>query len=283
MSSPAPIAIAPVLSSATTASLHEGYNKAAIALNNAAVSLLSRGLYQDAVATFKEAIKFMRSVTVHAATEDRNCAQAIASEEEIRRALDCALKRGLCVAVTEGGLTIDSPIFHIISSQFNPTRVQHTLVVWAGNTSHVEYPMTIDPIDFEDCDGDDAHFQSGVILYNYGIAYKCLATVTANAGTTIEASHQDIFQAKAHRIFRLTIALLAKFDENVRDNIRTYLDGRCLVLKIFLTHNLIQSSSQFNGRSEYYEHLQTMERLQELVEALRAVLPSADDIVARAA
>ena len=150
-----------------------------------------------------------------------------------------------------------------------------------STSSHVKFPVTIDPIDFEDCDEDDVDFQSGVILYNFGIAYDCLAaTAEHNPG----ASFKKLLQVKSYRIFQMTRSLLSKLSQNDGDDTPNFCTmTKHLLLKTLLTHNLIQASIQLDLQFESQEHRETMKDLLLFMEDQQRMLKILERGVAEAA
>jgi hypothetical protein len=261
-----------------TVGLLEGHHKAAIALNNTAVSLLARGRYSGSLATFKDAIKFMGNVTAPA--EVRSAAEEITGEE-IRLALYHAGKRTSLGGISNSaGELKNGPVLKIVSSQCNTASIYAALTSCTHSTSrHVAFPMTIDLIDFEGCEDEDSDFHSGVILYNYGIASECLASTTTPSNN---ASVREI-HVNAHRIFKMASALLTELYQNDWDNTPTYFASKLLLLKTFLTHGLIQTSIKLDLQSEYEEHCKTMDGLLRVMGAQQLKLPVVDHCLAAAA
>jgi hypothetical protein len=149
--------------------------------------------------------------------------------------------------------------------------------------------MTIDPIDYEACAGDDVGLHAAVVLYNYGIAHDCMAatldwsttdkspTLPSNDGTRL----QHTIQNKALRIYQLTMAVLSKV--HAEDASPSYVGSQSLLLQAFLTHNLIQVSIKLNLQFEYHEYCAAMERLVQLLDIQQLLLPAANGAVAAAA
>ena len=275
--------ISTFLTGADAVSLRESRHKAAIALNNAAVSLLIRGFYRDAVDTLKDAIQFMKIAAVP--VEEQNGAEEI-SAEETHLAFNRSWKRAAVCGTSTNACQdcfTNRPILQVISSQYNSTSINEAVASCTqSSTRRVCFPVAIDPIDFEGSDDDDIEFNSGVIMYNYGIAFDCLAAAV-NPTTNDAYDHQKLIQAKAHRLFQITGALLFKLYQDHQDNIPTYEAGRLLLLMTLLTHNLMQASINLNMQLEYHEHCQTMESLLQLMEFYQFMLPNAGNNIATAA
>lgn len=276
------------------------YHKAAIALNNAAVSLLVRGFHRYAVDTFSDAMKCMRIVTVSSDDfSDSESSRGICCMEEVRSILDRSAKRtALSFKIGVGVVgpietNTASPHLCAVSTQCNPTSLYEALTDCAQCVATPQaFPMTIDPIDFHessDQDEEDFGFHSGVILYNYGIAHGAMAQIVV-ANDNVAANHiaRRRIQAKAHRIFQLTKALLSKIDQRTDHNSTARLfefsSSRTLLLCTFLTHSLVQSAIQMELPTEYEEYRRSMSGLWHLLSSVhRLLLPIADPTRAAAA
>jgi hypothetical protein len=257
---------------AGTATLQDCKHKAAIALNNNAVTLLVRGCHHEALATFKDSMKLIKS-----ASRDRTDPVSHSTAEDIRLALHQARKRTTrCKNTTGPNASTNGLMLQVVSSQCNTASIYAALSSSRGDTLNVAYPLTIDPIDFEDSDDDDIDFQSCVILFNYGIAYNCLAV-------TSDDSVKTLLQEKSYHMFYMTSVVLSKLYQNVQADALTYAASRLLLLKTFLTHSLIQASIKLDSQFEYEEHCKTMEGLLRVMGVQQLILPLADHCLAAAA
>jgi hypothetical protein len=265
-------------------------HKAAIALNNAAVSLLARGLYQDAAVTLEDAVVLMGSAVVQA--ESPQATFASVTGQEIKGALDrVSLRTALYNdSAAAAHSRLDSPGMYrpklqVISSQLNPTRVYETLTSCTDAASvKVSFPITIEPIEFERCTVDEMNFESGIILYNYGIAYDCLASACLEAATHRDdlALHSRL-QNKAYHYYQCAGMVLHKIDQDVYENAPIAMTSPLLLLRTVMTHNLLNVAIQLNLQPEYAEFSYAMMILLHFVEAQHAFLPIEDHIVAVAA
>lgn len=218
-------------------SLRDVNNKAVIALNNISVSLLVRGSYREALATVKDAMKLTKSTATHD--------EGLITAEEIHLTLDRARKRSaLCGETASTGALAYAPLLHVVSSQDSTLNICARLAMWKYSALqlHVFFPMTIDPIDYQDCDNDDVEFHSAVILYNFGIVCACSM---ANART----------DDKSYRIFHLTNALTSRMSQSIWERASICFANRVLLLTSLSTHNLFQALSVQGDQSlEYQAH-----------------------------
>jgi len=146
--------------------------RAAIALNNIATTLMQRGDYVDCIATLKDALNITRG--------------AIDIEQALQRA-----QTALSHQSSEIHCGVDGhPVVHIVSSQTNPIHVGESLLC-KGDGDRALYAISIDLASVED--GDTPEVEAFTMLYNYGIAYSCLA---------LYCRDEDSFRRSAYSIFQ---------------------------------------------------------------------------------
>jgi hypothetical protein len=272
-------------------------HKAAISLNNAAVSLLVRGRCSEALETFEDAVKVLDVASLQDSYPHSETSQLWS--EQVRLTLERASKRtALCSTIpplcqneasttattaTERGL----PTLKVISSQCNPARIYETLTSCVDTASlHVAFPMTIDPVDLETCTSEHVSFEIGVVLHNYGVAYDCVAAKLAVPQSLLspeDVNFRSMVQAKAFHLFQWSSALLAKLDLESHHIMPACLASQLLLLRTVLTHNLINDSIVLNLDFEYREYCLIMQSLLQLVEAQHLLLPINDHHIAAAA
>jgi hypothetical protein len=268
------------------ATIRDDQHKAAIALNNTAVSLLVRGFHKESIATWKDAVRIMRSATsISDGTDDGISTFA---KNETSRALDQACKRTahamkVVPVGSLGGVTASTNL-QMISSQHSPKRVYDTLTSCEDCSSlQVAFLVTIDPVDFESCTSDDLTFEAAVILYNFGVAYSSLATEAEDSLTHDARFFYDI-HARAHHIYLMAERLLSKFDQDlVGANAAPSMEYQLLLLRTILTHNLLNASIAMSLHLEYDEYSISMHYLLQLIEMRHGLLPFEDPAIAAAA
>jgi hypothetical protein len=278
-------------STAYSVCLRDGeFHRAAIALNNSAVCLLIRGFYQDALHTFQAAIKLIMYIA------DSNESEAVQAQDTIDELLRLPLQRAWQRAAFPRGNQCDilpsaSPegacIVKAVSSEYNPAALNEAVAICAHNRNGTfKFPMTIDPIDFEGI-GDllnDVDFHSSVLLYNCAVAWDCLAAATAaRKDSSAQASRQEC--GRVYHLSQLSTSLLIQQSQNYLEKValNSYAIERILMLRIFLTHNLIKASIDLDLPLEYQVHCQNMDELIPLIEAGQRLIPIAEDSAARAA
>lgn len=267
---------------AGSVSLQDGKLKAAIAINNNAVSLLGRGYFREALVTFKDSVQLMRSASLNVEGQAHHPAAEAISAEDLRSVLDRTWKRAAqCKDTACHAALEDGPDLQVVSSQHIPHTISPALTSYThGCASYVAFPMTIDPIDFEDFDDNDVDFHSGAILYNYGIAHECLAEGSVHNG---DDSLKKLLQGKTYCIFQMANALLSELSRKVGEATATSFPTKLLLLRILLTHALIQASAQLDLPLEYEEHSTNLQRLLYMMAFQESAIPMADHCVAAAA
>jgi hypothetical protein len=237
------------------------HHQAAVALNNAGVSLLLRGFCRDAMETIRDAIQIMKSVVAHGVEDGSS--DGLISDLDIDRALRRKSQRcayyNMPDTVGKYSEMTNWPVLYEISSQDAPTRVYGALASRNHvGSSYAAFPIKIDPIDSASSCTDDIAFQTGAMLYNLGVAHVCMAAVGA---WDRDASFQELMQAKARRTFQRATSLL----------------------RMILMHGLLDLSIYLNSTVEYNEYTQAIHYLLRLTEFHHHLLPIGEDIVARAA
>jgi hypothetical protein len=266
------------------AMLRDRSRKAAISLNNAAVSLLVRGYAREAAETFEDAIRLIfasrKEEVTMASTE---CAWG----ESIQQALNRAHRRSaLASKSVVPNDTSQWPVLQVISSQSNPARVYDTLTACRDTASlRVSFPMTIDPIDCDSYSQDDVNFEAGIALYNYGVAHDCAiaSSVVANLD---DAYLRETIQAEAYRIYQWAYSTIATVDQNQCTRCKSSsccTTSRLLLLQTALFHNMIHASILLNLQAEYHVYCGSMANLLHTVERKQAAMPMLDNAIAAAA
>jgi hypothetical protein len=268
------------------ATIRDDQHKAAISLNNTAVSLLVRGFHKESIATWKDAVRIMRSATSRSNDTDNGISTV--AKDETSRALDQACKRAAhamkVAPIGSFGVVPASTNLQIISSQHSPKHVYETLTSCKDCSSlQVAFLMTIDPVDFESCTSDDLTFEAAAILYNFGVAYSSLATEAEDSMTDDTRLFYEL-HARAHRIYLMASCLLSKFDRDIIGATAAHsMVCQLLLLRTILTHNLLNAAITMSLHSEYDEYSISMQYLLQLTEMRHRLLPFKDPKSAAAA
>ena len=270
---------------AGTVCLRDGKHKAAIALNNDTVSLLGRGYYREALDTFKDSMQLIRSASMHM---EEAVFQEEISAEDIHIVLSRSWQRAAqCKnTVSQQAAFKNSAVIQVVSSQYNPTSIYTALTSYTkrnSSTLYAAFPMTIDPIDFEDWDENEVDFQSAAILYNFAVAYDCLAVEASQSGND---SLGKTLQEKTYSVFCMANGLLQKLTtRHVGEQafVMTCFATRLLLLQTFLTHALVQACDKLDLQLDYQVHCENLEHLLHTIAVQQSMLWMADHGVAAAA
>jgi hypothetical protein len=322
-----PQPLAPQRPTCPTLSLQELKHKAAIATNNNGVTLLNRGYYRQALETFQDSMKLMKSARGHLEstlpTASFKDDLSVGDVETLvrrswKRCAECCSGHNPATVTTmvdsHGGQLpqqIPLPILQTISSQYGHEGPSMAFTFCTFLSSlYVAFPMTIDPIDFPDNQDPQSatqqhrrsmeyQLESAVLLYNYGIAYDCLAIMAARSG---QRALETLLREKTSRIYPMADALVQIVARNISPKPSTYtadtttgtlqcvyhnnratLLPRCLVIHGFVTYNLIQTCIQRNLPRLYRAHCRALDELLDLLAAHEQCLPTRDHHLAAAA
>jgi hypothetical protein len=224
--------------------------RAAISLNNCGVTLLSRHLWCEAIETFKDAIRLMKSV----ANEQGG---TVVSEQEMHSALHRAWQ-GTALAFSKSVKVVECPILKVISSHTDPATF---------SPEDTKFLVTIDPIDVEDWDSDGTVIESSIILYNFGLAHSCLGSVSGCC--LANAKLQDNF----YGILQLTHTLA--FNLVRKALCQSRLCTPIMLINKLVLVNLMQISGHIDpdASEEYYGSLH---ELLVLIQAYQKMIPVDD-------
>jgi hypothetical protein len=178
------------------------------------------------------------------------------------------------------------PTISLISTEFDPSSFHNALATATTTTaSSTESKVTLFPflMDLSTCNLRNSNndesataplevdFYSSVVLYNYAIAYQCLAQTV----TTVTAA--AYFQRKAQRILSLSSHLL---DLQLRDEWGLpkiqCTDGRILQLQAFVTYQLMQMCVVYNLAVDYYHFCAKLEEVLLSIDILERLLTTRD-------
>lgn len=268
-------------------------HRAAISLNNTAVSFLASGNLAEALASFEDAVKIMDLAECQKAATPNESAWN-ECEREFRlalfrlnhRASKCTMiskvSSSTCIPVCARTLC---PILQVISSQCSPARIYDTLVTCAN--LDVSFPVVIDLLD--DCENMGSSFEAAVVLYNLGVTYDAAAATMAASFHTVEYVTAPMIlakatmQTKAFDMFQWSSALLATLElESTRPH-SPLLNSRLLLLQTAVTHSLINVSIASHRDSAYHGYCHVMSILLNLVGEQHNALPINEHHIAASA
>jgi hypothetical protein len=201
--------------------------RGAINLNNCGVTLLSRHLWYDAMDTFKDATRIMKSVV--------NQRGGTVSELDMQLALDRAGQR-TSIAFPSTTQVHQGPTLSVVSSQCDPAILYSC---WSSNDCNHDTKLLVVTIDPIDCDGWDTDFtdlESAFILYNFGIANSCVGS--ASGGGLSKTNLQDC----SYRILQLTHTMAFKLFRKALN--RADLCNPTMLINMLLMISLMHMSSR---------------------------------------
>jgi hypothetical protein len=178
--------------------------RAAVSLNNLAVTLLERQCYHQAMETFKDAVSALKASTMPSTTS--------------------------ASAVTKGFRRIYSPKpqrlismhLEVLSSENMSSAA--ALSLNEGPSSSRAYLVRLDQVDIDDMMERGPDIESACILHNFAVAYLCMSQVTANdcrglkfrnAALKLFSASQSLLESRCHSsiddedLFDLVICLQA--------------------------------------------------------------------------
>lgn len=211
----------------------EAARRGAINLNNCGVILLSRRLWCDALDTFKDAMRLMKSTTNEQGE----------SERDAQLALHRAWQR-TAIEFHPATQARQGPILRIVSSQCDPDTVE-SLSSHEGAQDDTKFVAMIDPIDFEEWDTDATDLEAACILYNFGIAHSLLSFVSGCDYAS------KMLRDNSYRILELTQPLAFQLFSKALN--KTHLCIPIMLINMLIAVNLMHMSSQNNPvASEVY-------------------------------
>jgi hypothetical protein len=238
--------------------------RVAIALNNMGVSLLERGCYDLARETFQDAVCVMKEVFASSSRQQEEPGKrplsASTLDDKLQKA-SCNLshtssfeaahnsKIDLCVLTEEESATVIGAA--LCQELLSASSLTTTFLVRMegkldqGCASHLD-------------------ISSSIILYNYGNAYKCLAT-TAETAACAKQFCQGAFQ-----LFQLSHSLLEK--TNLQDDDEGDLELFVPIMSILILQNLVSFAlilgMECEAQTYYSQLLHQQEYLKEVMDLL---------------
>jgi hypothetical protein len=162
--------------------------RAADHLNNTGVSLLQRSCYRQAVLTFADAmslIKIASSRPIEVYASYQGIAPVQLREEyfnEIQIKLRKAAQR-LANPIPSTVDISDEITIKVVSDDESPT------TFYRGCLTNAAHLLRVEPVESEAPSKHDLAVQSSVLLYNYGIAYRCLSSLSASVEDMKKLDH----------------------------------------------------------------------------------------------
>jgi hypothetical protein len=245
-------------------SINAYHLKAVAHLNNIGVSLLQRHCYYQAMRTFSDAVSITKLMC---STECR-----ITSEQEHAIGVQDKVREASQRFSNPKPLTVAKKIFlEVLSDSESPA------VFYLGNShslANIAYPVRMELGDFETPSKNDLAVASSVILYNQGLAYRCIASLHRpdQCAETLDKA--------ALRAFKIAHSALLSHDAFLVENDTQTQFHRFLLLSLLMLHHLTELTHRQGSECEHNYCSNCLDRIRHEIMKLVAVEPN---FLARAA
>jgi hypothetical protein len=233
-------------------------HRAAISLNNTGVALLERRCYRQGLRTLSNAVAVMNAAFRR--IEEQKGGDEVSPADEphygINTMLHQATQRLAYPEILVENRTLSHYDLKVLSDYQNPSVLQeqpnhYTPSISPSPTSSthctISYLLRIEALD---CEAPTKHIydlQSSIILYNFAIAYRCMADVTDD----LHSKHELLVAAM--QLFHLSYSILTTASESHLEGKLGDLPLRRLILTATLVlQNLVQLSALL-GLDQYGE------------------------------
>jgi hypothetical protein len=237
-------------------------HRAAIALNNMGVSLLERRAYRQGMETLKDAVLVMKRVLRPASISQgfgKTPNSACNAEAKIHRA---SKRMATPQPIVPSTVSIDA-ISH-------GATVSHRSKVHRGSSYPLSSPLRIEATDLVSREDRDSDLESSIMLYNFGLAHLCMATL---AKTPIK------FREGALKLFNMAYSVFAILCDQVGHGIREDM----VLLAAATLDNIVALLTQMGKHSEANASDQELARLGRAIQEFQGRNPLLEDQIAAAA
>jgi hypothetical protein len=191
--------------------------RAAIALNNMAISMLERSCYNQAFATLQDAVSAVKlAVKPHRDCNDQQRVTKILEDANCRASRPDVSSRAIALTVVShdaGPSSTDSPPQKLSTSATSVIRIE------------------TDDVDL--LESEDYELTTAILLYNLGCAYLCLAHISDNSSLARKQ------QGAGMKLLKVSRSLLARQYNSCED---PFLMCYVVCLNILLLQTLVQAS-----------------------------------------
>jgi hypothetical protein len=246
----------------------------AIALNNMGVSLLERDCYEQAMETFQDAVCVMKEISTSSSRQQEEPRKRPTISASI---LDAKLQKASCNLSRTSFEAHNSKInFCVLTEEESAAVIGAALgqELSSASSSTTTFLVRMEGKLDQGC-ASHLDIASSIILYNYGSAYKCLATIAETAYCAKQ------FCQGAFQLFRLSHLLLEKTnlqDDNEGD-LELFVPMSILILQSLVSFALILGMEC--EAQTYYSHL--MYQQEYFKEGMYLLLAASIQIAAAAA
>jgi hypothetical protein len=219
-------------------------HRAAIALNNMGVALLERRAYRQGMETLKDAIFVMKRVLQPPSISSQGVGKTPHPTSYAEAKIYRASKRMANPRPVPSDVSID------VASQCSTFshRSYSGSVLHGGSSSPLSAPLRIEATDLVALDNRDSDLESSIMLYNFGLAHRCMAKF---AKTPIK------LQEGALKLFNMAYFVFATLSEHEGHIIKEDM----VLLAAATLNNIIALLTQMGKHSEANESDQELARL----------------------
>ena len=242
--------------------------RSSVYLNNAAVFLLERRCYRQAMETLCDAMSVMKDTVL--LVEQKRILDPIASQKDIAHKLHKAAQRLSSPKPSSASMANDFIVKVIpddesalVAANLFYSRVclmrDHSTSLFTRSKA-VTYLVRMEPREQQEV----SHYavDAAICVYNYGQAYKCLSELKSSADSSLLAG--------AHQLIHLALALLSSLDKDGRAVYE--LDGDCSSMNLtfnramLMTAMSLQHLLEFSSSEEQFNYYE--QRLQSILPLL---------------
>jgi hypothetical protein len=240
--------------------------KAAVHLNNTGVSLLQRRCYRQAMKTLSDALSIMKAVSsrLDASSTEAPTLQGKEFSTDIQGKLRDAAQRLASPRPSTAEMCKNISV-QVLSDDSSPTAVEPSLLGEACDTgspcSQVIYLIQMEPADFEVPNEKDAAYESSTILYNYGMAYRCLSSLSTSIPFTPKLDNG------AFQMFYLAYSTLLTH-HGMDQRLMSAQFSRIILTALLSLHHLVDLAHQFGRESDRHGYFIRLRDLQNSIRRL---------------
>jgi hypothetical protein len=254
--------------------------RASIALNNVAVTLLERKAYRASLKTLTECCALMESALRHQHSSNSEPADQRAIEQMIQkssrrlsRSYGCELRAREVASSPDGHHPDSVATLRVVShdgSYLDVMSPKHSITTFLGQEAKQISPIRLETLDSQRFEERNPEFESGIMIFNLGISYLCLAHSHSQ-----QKSPSGSFKLReaAANIFKMAYEIVTKPKTLKRlldyedDDHRLLLDTHLLLAHMILSHTVqahMDNGKVMEAREAYQRMTQLASTIQEL-------------------
>jgi hypothetical protein len=251
--------------------------RASIALNNMAVTLLERKAYRASLKTLTESCALMESALRHQHSTKAEPADQHAIEQMIQKSskrLSRSYSRELVTREVlssrdehDSTLAKLKVVFHD-GSFLHAVSPIHSIASSLGEDTKLTSPIRLETLDSQRFEDRNPEFESGIMIFNLGISYLCLAHSHSQ-----QKSPSGSFKLReaATNIFKMAFDIVTKSTtlkrllESDEDDDHLQLDAHLLLAHMILSHTV----QAHTGNGKVMEARETYQRMTQLANTIQ--------------